>query len=111
MKLKNYDNEIFKKMERYLDSFIVKRNWEKYRTPKNLVMALSSEVGELTELFQWLSDEECKDIKHDSLKIKRIKEEMADVLSYLVQLAGILKVDLASAFWEKTTKNEEKHRV
>jgi len=108
MPLKN--NETFEQMKIYLDQFIRERNWDHYRTPKNLAMALSTEVGELTELFQWLSEKECAEIHRDLTKMKMIEEEMADVLSYLVQLAGILNIDLAKAFWEKTKKNELKHK-
>ncbi len=107
----NTNNQIFEEMKNYLDDFIAKRKWEKYRTPKNLVMALSSEVGELTELFQWIPENECLLIKKDSAKIKEIEEEMADVLSYLIQLAGVLSIDLNKAFWEKTKKNEKKHKI
>ncbi len=104
-------SDTFEEMKDYLDHFIAERNWDRYRTPKNLVMALSAEVGELTECFQWLSEQESMTVKNDLTKRKAIEEEMADVLSYLVQLAGKLEIDLQSAFWDKTKKNEIKHKV
>ena len=46
-----------------LREFAEKRNWEQFHTPKNLVMALSGEVGELIDIFQWLTPEESQKIK------------------------------------------------
>ena len=105
----NAENEPFDEMKKYLDGFIKERNWDKYRTPKNLCMALSVEVAELTEILQWLNEKESLELTDDPTSMKKIEEEMADILSYLVQLAGILKIDLKKAFWEKTKKNETKH--
>lgn len=93
----------------YLDAFISEREWDKYRTPKNLIMALSVEVSELMEIFQWLSPEESESLKSDSKTMLAIEEEMADVLSYLIQLAGKLDIDLYESFWRKAKKNELKH--
>lgn len=104
------ESETFSKMKLYLDDFISERGWDKYRTPKNLVMALSVEVAELMEIFQWLSAEESQDVKDDPETRAAIEEEVADVLSYLVQLAGKLNINLEKCFWEKTKKNELKHK-
>jgi dCTP diphosphatase len=99
----------FEKMKRYLDDFTHERKWEKYRTPKNLCMALSVEAAELTEIFQWMDAEQSLEAKNDEKTKQHIKEELADVLSYLVQIAGVLDIDLNAAFWEKTKKNEKKY--
>lgn len=98
-------------MKEYLDHFIHERNWDKYRTPKNLSMALAVEVSELMEIFQWIDGDESKRITNDPQKKEEIEGELADILSYLVQLAGMLKIDLYEAFWKKTTKNEQKHLI
>ncbi len=98
-----------KKIRDYLDHFAEKRGWQKYRTPKNLSMALSVEVAELVEIFQWMENEESLQVQSDEKKMQAIKEEMADILSYLVQTASVLNIDLEKAFWEKTKKNEAKY--
>ena len=98
------------KMHTYLKDFTAKRNWDPYRTPKNLVMALSVEVAELTELFQWLTEKESYEIKNNEEEITKVKNEVADILSYLLQFADSLDIDLEKAFWEKTPLNEKKHR-
>ena len=107
----SHEEKTFSEMKLYLDKFIEDRGWDEYRTPKNLVMALSVEVGELVELFQWLSPEDSENLKHDPKAILEIEEEIADVLSYLIQLSGKLGIDIYKCFWRKTKKNELKHKV
>src|SRR5579863_3204880 len=96
------------KMQNYLHEFGKKRGWEKYKTPKNLCMALTVEVAELMEAFQWMENDESLAVKNNKELMQSIKEEMADVFSYLVQISDALDVDIEKAFWEKTKKNEEK---
>ena len=62
--------------------FADERNWDQYHNPKNLSMALSGEVGELLEIFQWLNSEESKNLSEKDLQCA--KEEMADIMIYLI---------------------------
>ena len=94
-----------------LRKFAQERNWEQFHTPKNLAMALSVEVGELVELFQWLTPEESKALKEDPEKLQAVREELADVLVYLIRIADILEIDLDEALWDKLKKNSEKYPV
>ncbi|WP_272699193.1 nucleotide pyrophosphohydrolase [Desulfovibrio sp. Fe33] len=87
--------------------FVEERNWQKHQTPKNLVMALTGEVGELNELFQWLTPEESRAM--DDGHKKAVAEEMADVLIYLVRLADEMGIDLVAAAHEKCETNERKY--
>jgi NTP pyrophosphatase (non-canonical NTP hydrolase) len=89
-----------------LREFAAERSWETYHTPKNLVMALSGEVGELTELFQWLTPEESVDAMSDRHRAAGVHDELADVFLYLVQLADVLGVDLMAAAHAKVDRNE-----
>ncbi|WP_104483383.1 nucleotide pyrophosphohydrolase [Actinokineospora auranticolor] len=82
------------------------RAWGPFHTPKNLVMALSGEVGELTELFQWLTPDEATAAPDDPATRARIEDELADVLLYLVRLADVLGVDLLAAGHAKIDRNE-----
>ena len=91
-----------------LRSFAAVRDWERFHTPKNLVMALSAEVGELTELFQWLTPEQSVQAMQDADLAARINDEMADVLLYLAQLADGLGVDLLAAAHAKMDRNEHR---
>ena len=94
-----------------LRQFAAERDWEQFHTPKNLVMALTGEVGELTELFQWLTPAESADIMADDEMAVRVREEIADVLAYLLRLADVLAIDLDSALTDKIAKNAAKYPV
>lgn len=88
-------------------TFVDERNWDQFHTPKNLASALSVEVAELLEHFQWLNDG-----RRDELapgQIKEVRHEMADVLVYLVRLADKLDVDLFAAVEEKMVLNRLKY--
>ncbi|WP_424183737.1 nucleotide pyrophosphohydrolase [Actinokineospora sp. G85] len=87
-------------------AFSEARDWFRWHTPKNLVMALTGEVGELTELFQWLTPEEAAAIMDDPDQHPKVLDEMADVLLYLVRLADVLGVDLLAAANAKIDRNE-----
>jgi NTP pyrophosphatase (non-canonical NTP hydrolase) len=89
-----------------LRGFAAARAWEPYHTPKNLVMALSGEVGELTSLFQWLTPEESDAWREDPVLEANVLDEIADVTLYLLQLADRLGVDLAAAAHAKIDRNE-----
>src|SRR5579863_10165929 len=97
------------KMQNYLHEFGKERGWEKYKTPKNLCMALSVEVAELMEIFQWMENDESIAVKNNEQQMQPIREEMADVFAYFIQIADALDVDIERAFWEKTKKNEKKY--
>lgn len=67
--------------------FNVERDWDKFHNPKDLLIALVSEVGELAECYRWLSDAELSKIHSDPAKKKKVEEEIADVIIYLIILS------------------------
>jgi NTP pyrophosphatase (non-canonical NTP hydrolase) len=85
------------------------RDWHRYHTPKNLAAALIVEAAELLEPFQWLTPEESLTLPEH--KREAVKQEMADVLIYLVSLANVLEVDLLQAAEEKLALNASKYPV
>ena len=85
------------------------RRWEQYHSPKNLAMALTGEVGELVEIFQWLTEEESRSVAQDPQTAQAVRDELADVLIYLVELAAALGVDLNEAVNAKLVKNAMKY--
>ncbi|GGP73462.1 nucleotide pyrophosphohydrolase [Saccharothrix coeruleofusca] len=91
-----------------LRRFAAARDWDQYHTPKNLVMALSGEVGELTDLFQWLTPEEAARAMDDPELARNVRDELADVMHYLVRLADKLDVDLVEAAFAKIERNERR---
>ena len=82
------------------------RNWRQFHTPKDLAISMSLEAAELLELFQWSgTDLECPDNRN------RLREELADVLSYCILMADVCGLDLDQIMNEKIGKNEAKYPV
>lgn len=94
-----------------LQEFAQAREWEQFHSPKNLVMALTGEVGELAEIFQWMPEEASRTAARDPALAQAIRHELADVLLYLVRLADVLGVDLEAAAREKLQLNAAKYPV
>ncbi len=92
-----------------LRKFAKERDWDQFHSPKNLSMALSAEVAEIVEHFQWLTEEQSGSLPDD--KLKEVEAELADTLIYLVRLADKLDVDLINAAQSKIETNERKYPV
>lgn len=92
-----------------LRQFAAERDWEQFHSPKNLVMALTSEVGELVELFQWMPEEQSKHAGQEPATARAVRDELADVLLYLVRVADVLGVDLDAAVSDKLHANAIKY--
>lgn len=90
-------------------AFSTARNWGQYHSPRNLLLALVGEVGELSEIFQWRHE------VHEGLpsftaeEKRHVGEEMSDVLLYLCAMADRCHIDLAEAVQDKMRKNEAKY--
>lgn len=96
-------------LQEALKTFAAERHWERFHTPKNLAMALTGEVGELVELFQWLTNEESRHIMQDKETAAKVRHEIADVLLYLVQMINVLEIDIDQAVKEKLQINAQKY--
>jgi len=90
-----------------LREFARARDWEQFHAPKNLAMALIAEAGELVEQFQWLTEDQSRQL--DPEQRRAVELELADVLLYLVRLADRLDVDLLDAAERKIALNEKKY--
>ncbi len=90
-------------------NFRLERDWDQYHSPKNLVMALVVEASELAEHFQWLTEEQSNSLPPD--KLAEVKEEVGDVLIYLVNLCDKLGIDPLDAAFDKLEKNRQKYPV
>lgn len=85
--------------------FAAEREWEQFHSPRNLLLALVGEVGELAAEFQWASDDQVENGIADSQKMSAIESELADVFNYLLRLADVLNVDLGTALQNKLDIN------
>jgi len=90
-----------------LRAFVAERDWDQFHSPKNLASALSVEAAELLEHFQWLTEEQSRNLPPE--KLAEVRDEMADVFVYLVRLADKLDVDLLAAAAVKMEKNALKY--
>jgi NTP pyrophosphatase (non-canonical NTP hydrolase) len=90
-----------------LREFAAQRDWDQFHSPKNLASALSVEASELLEIFQWLTEDQSRELTPE--QHAHAREEMADVLNYLVRLADKLGVDLLQAAREKIGQNALKY--
>ena len=82
------------------------RNWRQFHTPKDLAISLSLEAAELLEVFQWSgADLECAG------KRDKVREELADVLSYCLLMADVCGLNPDEILNEKITRNEAKYPV
>jgi NTP pyrophosphatase (non-canonical NTP hydrolase) len=97
------------RLQQAIALFARERDWDQFHSPKNLAMALTGEVGELVELFQWLSEGDSRRVAHDPATARRVRDEIADVLVYLVRLAAVLGVDLDEAVRSKLAANALKY--
>ena len=96
-------------LEEVLVAFARERNWERHHSPKNLAMALTGEVGELVELFQWTDERASFDVAREPETARAVRDELADVLIYLVRLASVLGVDLDEAVRTKIVASRVKY--
>lgn len=91
-------------------AFRDERNWGPFHTPKDLMLGLVSEVGELSDELLWKSSAELETLRDVTAQIP-LRDELADVLIYLLYLAEHFGVDLAQAVREKIVKNAIKYPV
>ena len=90
-----------------ISAFIRERDWEQFHSPKNLAMALSVEVAEIVEHFQWLTEVQSQNLPPE--KLAEIREEIGDVMIYLTELADKLGIDPVEAAKAKVAINGQKY--
>ena len=96
-------------LKQQLRTFVAERDWDQFHSPKNLAMAMSVEAAELLENFQWLREEESRQLSAE--RLEKVRQEMADVLIYLVRLSDKLDVDLLQAAKDKMQLNARRYPV
>jgi NTP pyrophosphatase (non-canonical NTP hydrolase) len=87
----------------FLNSFREERDWKKFHTSKDLSLAINSEAGELADLFLW---DRSKNVDEE-----KIKNELADIITYCIYLADNHNIDLLDALVTKTISNSKKYPV
>ncbi|AES78999.1 putative dCTP diphosphatase [Medicago truncatula] len=103
------DSVTIGKLKQIQAQFAKERDWDQYHSPRNLLLAMIGEVGELSEIFQWKGEVQrgLPDFKEEE-KV-HLGEELSDVLLYLVRLSDICGVDLGKAALRKVELNAIKY--
>lgn len=96
-------------LTRALRDFAQAREWTRFHSPKNLACALSVECSELLEHFQWLTDEQSRELPTD--KRQAVAMEVGDVLIYLLEFCDAMGIDPLRAANEKLAVNAKKYPV
>ena len=99
----------FRELTNIINRFTAEREWETFHSPKNLAMALSVEASELVEHFQWLTEEESRNL--DAEKLSEVADEIADVQWYLLRIADQLSIDIPTAAKAQMIKNSTQYQV
>lgn len=92
-----------KRLQRFADE----RDWQQFHSPKNLVMALSVEAAELLEHFQWLTEDQSRQL--DPAKKQEVAQEIADIQIYLTRIADQLGISIEEAVESKLAENAKKY--
>jgi len=90
-------------------AFRNERDWERFHDPKNLAEAISIEAGELLENFLWVTTDESREM--EGTKLNRIKNEVSDILIYVIYLCQALNIDLIKEVRNKLQMNRQKYPV
>ena len=104
-------NRSLEGLSRRVRQFAEARDWEQFHSPRNLVLALAGEVGELASLMQWVPDEEMERWLKDENNQTDLEAELADVFSYLLRLADTAGIDLSRALEAKIALNESRYPI
>jgi NTP pyrophosphatase (non-canonical NTP hydrolase) len=87
--------------------FYREREWEQFHSPKNLVMDLAAETGELVDPFRWLTEEQSYEL--DPATLQEVKDEIADVFKIILYLSYKLGIDPIEATYQKIEKMKQKY--
>lgn len=94
-----------------VQAFADERDWQQFHTPKNLVMAMASEVGELADIFRWQTGEQSQRTATSPETSQAVAGELADILMFALEFASVCKIDVASAIAAKMEVNAKRYPV
>ena len=96
-----------KELEQYILQYLQERGWDNLK-PADIAKSITIEGAELLEVFQW-SDQSLDEVKQDSAKMAKIKEELADVLIFAIEMAVLLGIDSRQIIIDKNNKSRQKY--
>lgn len=94
-------------IESHIRAYLEERGWDNLR-PGDVAKSISIEAAELLELFQW-TNQSLEEVKQDTKKVEAIKKELADVLTYCLDMSVLLGFDTKQILLDKLEKVREKY--
>ncbi len=104
-------NTTIAQLKKIVKAHCEERDWDQYHNSKDLAIGASIEASELLEHFIYKSGEEINEILSNPKKLGEIKDEMSDILFYILRLAQMNNIDLSTAFNAKMDQNRKKYPV
>ncbi len=92
-----------------VNTFVEERDWTQFHSPKNLAMAMIVEAGEVVEHFQWMTEQESKNLNAETRE--QVGQELSDTFVYLLRIAEVCGVDLIEATNKKIDLNAKKYPI
>ncbi len=96
---------------RKIQNFCEARDWDKYHSPKDLAIGISTEANELLDLFRFKTMEDMDKMMSDEAKRRLISDELADVFYFLIRFAQMYDFDLLASLEEKMVTNEKRYSI
>ena len=109
--MRQYETMELDELTELLSRFNAAREWGQFHRPRNLLLALVGEVGELAAELQWVSDADVESWLAEAANLASVRNEVADVFAYLMMLADALGIDLGKALIDKVEANELRYPV
>lgn len=109
MKPSNQSPDSIDALRARVNQFVEERDWAQFHSPKNLSMAMIVEAGEVVEHFQWMTEQESKDL--DTEQKEQVGQELSDTFVYLLRIAEVCGIDLIEAANKKLDLNAKKYPV
>lgn len=100
-----------RQIKQMISQFVEERDWLQYHDPKNLVMALMSEVGELADQFRWVKNTESHALATSPDHAEEVADELADIMMFAFEFASVCNIDISSAIASKLEKNAAKYPI
>jgi NTP pyrophosphatase (non-canonical NTP hydrolase) len=98
-------------IKQLINRFVEERDWLQYHDPKNLVMAMMSEVGELADQFRWVNNADSHALAASTEQAEDVADELADIMMFAIEFASVCNIDITSAIASKLDKNASRYPI
>lgn len=98
-------------MKNVVREFCEARDWDRFHNPKDLAIGMVTEASELLETFRFKGPEDVEAMMSDPVRSEHVRDELADVLYFVLRFAETNRIDLYSALVSKIAQNDRKYPV